>query len=251
MDVALIPPGVSAAEPVVKPKVAKKAQATKAKAISFHKNAGGAKLSVEQKIVIALKELHDLGITSPPRLQVALFSGYANVRSKGFANALSKLSKTQGLLEYSDSKSVRLTQAGITKAGSVMPPSSNEQVHEKIKNLLKETETKIFDQLVDGLSHIREQVAADVGYSNVRSKSFANSLSKMSSLGFLEYVKGDSKKNLISLTDIAFPLGRPSEATDASANEAPAIHDSSDNVSDELNNTTTGTVTRNGTDAVV
>jgi hypothetical protein len=145
--------------------------------MSFHKNAEGAKLSVEQKIVVALKELHDLGITSPPRLQVALFSGYANVRSKGFANALSKLSKTQGLLEYPDSKSVRLTQAGITKAGSVTPPSSNEQIHEKIKNLLKETETKIFDQLVDGLSHIREQVAADVGYSNVRSKSFANSLS--------------------------------------------------------------------------
>jgi hypothetical protein len=68
---------------------------------------------------------------------------------------------------------------------------------------------------------------------------------------FLEYVKGDSKKNLIRLTDIAFPLGRPSEATDASADEAPAIHDSSDNVSDELNNATTGTVTRNGTDAVV
>jgi hypothetical protein len=70
----------------------------------------------------------------------------------------------------------------------------------------------------------------------------------MSSLGFLEYVKGDSKKNLIRLTDIAFPLGRQSEATDASANEAPAIHDSSDNVSDELNNATTGTVTkkRNG-----
>jgi hypothetical protein len=37
---------VSAAEPVVKPKVAKKTHATKEKAVSFHKNAGGAKLSV-------------------------------------------------------------------------------------------------------------------------------------------------------------------------------------------------------------
>ena len=213
-------PGVSAAEAVVKPKVAKKARTTKAKSPSSRKNAGGTQLSVDQRIVVALKELYDLGIKAPPRLQVALFSGYANVKSKGFANALSKLCKTQGLIEYPDSKSVRLTQAGITKAGSVTPPSSNEQVHEKIKNLLKGTETKIFDELVDGLSHIREQVAADVGYSNVKSKSFANSLSKMSSLGFLEYVKSDSKKNLIRLTDIAFPLGRPVEASDASANEA-------------------------------
>ncbi len=68
MDIALIPPGVAAAEPVVKPKVAKKTHATKAKAMSFYKNAEGAKLSVEQKIVVALKKLHDLGITSPPRL---------------------------------------------------------------------------------------------------------------------------------------------------------------------------------------
>lgn len=207
------PPEVSASKAATKPKVAKKSRTIKPKAPSPRKSTDGRKISVDQKILIALKELFDLGITSPPRLQVALFSGYANVKSKSFANALSKLSKTQGLIEYPDSKTVRLTQAGIVKAGSVTPPTSNAQVHEKIKNLLKGAETKVFNQLLDGRLHVREQVAADMGFSNVKSKSFANSLSKMSSLGFLEYVKEHgSKKNMVRLTDIAFPLGRPQES---------------------------------------
>lgn len=209
---APVPPSavVSPSKPTktAKPKVAKKAKTTKAKAPS--RSGSGTKMSVEQKILTALKELFDIGIMAPPRLQVALFAGYGNVKSKSFANALSKLSKS-GFIEYPDKKTARLTQAGIAKTGSVTPPSSNEQVHEKIKNLLKGTETKIFNELVDGRSHVREQVAATLGYSNVKSKSFANSLSKMSSLGFLAYVKDEtnSKKNLVQLTDIAFPLGRP------------------------------------------
>lgn len=182
---------------------------------------------------------------------MALFSGYANVRSKGFVHALSKLSKTQGLLEYPDSKSVRLTQAGITKAGSVTPPSSNEQVHEKIKNLLKETRPRFSTNLSTAFLIFANKLQ-QTWVTVMSGPRVLPTLSLQDEQSwFLEYVKGDSKKNLIRLTDIAFPLGRPSEATDASANEAPAIHDSSDNVSDELNNATTGTVTRNGTDAVV
>lgn len=195
--------------PATKTKTVKKAKPTKAKASSPSSRGGGGG-SLEQKILGALKELYELGITAPPRIQVALFSGHKSLKTKSFANALSKLAKSQGLIEYPDSKTVALTQAGIAKAGSVSPPTSNEQVHAKICALLGGTEVKIFNELVDGACHSREDVATSIGLTSIKTKSFANCLSKMSSLGFLEYVKGDGKgSNGVRLTDIAFPLGRP------------------------------------------
>ena len=187
-----------------KRKVAKKTKTTKHKV-----STRGQKMPVEQKILSALKELLELGITSPPRKQVALFSGYSNVQSKGFSNAMSKLSKKE-LIAYPDKKTVALTPAGTAQAGAVTPPTSNAEVQERIKNLLKPKETELFNHLSDGRAHAREKVAAGIGYTNVQSKGFSNALSKMSTLGILEHLTDDTdtKKKMVRLTDIAFPFGR-------------------------------------------
>lgn len=204
--------------PKTKMSVEKKVKSTKFKASSTTtpKTSKKGKGSVEEKILGALKELLEIGITEPPRKQVALFAGYSNVASKGFANALSKLSKTNLYIEYPDSKTVRLTAAGTVAAGSVSPPRSNAEVQEKIMTLLKPKEIDIFNLLIDGDAHDRKDIATSANYSNVASKGFANALSKLSTLEILEYPKdpNDSKKKLVRLTQLAFPFGRPNEFAD-------------------------------------
>ena len=189
----------------------KKTAAKHSKPASSRSSTGG-KMSVEQKIISALAELLALHISSPPRVQVAFFSGYSNVKSAGFAKALSML-KTKGYIEYPDKKSVRLSAAGIAKAGRLADlPTSNAAVHERIKKLLKPTMVKVFDTLSSGAVRTRREVADATGYTNEKSAGYAKALSTMSSLGILEYPKDptDSKKKLVQLTEIAFPFGRPS-----------------------------------------
>ena len=191
-----------------KPKVVKKG--TKSKHKTPSRSISDGTKSVEQKILSAMKELLEIKISTPPRKQVALFSGYSNTASKGFANALSKLSKTHGFIEYPDKKTVRLTGAGIAAAGAVSPPTSNVEVQERIRDLLKPKEIEIFNILCDGNAHLRRDVATATNYTNVASKGFANALSKLSTLDILEYPKHptDSKIKLVQLTDLAFPFGR-------------------------------------------
>ena len=78
-------PGIVSSSPQVKTKhkvAKKKAKMTKHKATTRDLT-----MSVEQKILLAMKELLELGVTSPPRKQIALCSGYTNVKSKAFKDA--------------------------------------------------------------------------------------------------------------------------------------------------------------------
>ena len=149
-----------------------------------------------------------LKILTPPRKQVALFSGYGNVASKGFANALSKL-KSQGYIEYPDPKPVRLSSAGLAAAGTVSAPTSNAVVQERLKTFLTPKECIIFNLLLDGAAHQRHVVAAAAGYSHM-AKGFSNALSKLSTLFMIIYPKdpNDPKAKLVQATDICFPFGR-------------------------------------------
>jgi len=127
---------------------------------------GGGKPSVEKKILGALAELEILGITNPSRVQIALFSGYTNVKSAGFAKAVS-IAKAKGSIEYPSSKSMRLTSKGKWEAPPTLnPPQTNADVHIRIKKLLKPTAVQLFDLLADGLPHPREEVAEAMGYTN-------------------------------------------------------------------------------------
>lgn len=204
----------SAAKAAMKPKAAKKSRATKPKAPS-RKTSTGEKVPVEHLILSSLKELLDLGITAPPRLQVAVFSGYSCLQSKGYVRAMKEL-KTKGYIEYPDSKSVCLTQAGIAKAPSATAAAmNNEQVQQRFKGMLKDKAPEVFEVLKDGRAHDREQVAAAVGYSCLQSKGFVKALKQIKGLNLIEYPK-DGKKKLVQLSGLAFPFGRPRESSSMS-----------------------------------
>lgn len=166
------------------------------------------KKPVSERIVSALAELRVLKIIEPPRVQVALFSGYTNVKSAGYAKALSQL-KGMDLIEYPSNTTVRLTAKGEETVKAVDAPKDNAAVHERLKLLLKPTTIKVFDVLRDGRPHRRTDVATATNYTNEKSAGFAKALSTMSSLGILQYLRTEQKETLVQLTDIAFPYGRP------------------------------------------
>jgi hypothetical protein len=189
-----------------KSKVAKKKQVSKPRA---RPHGSDKKISVHDKILSSMAELRALNILTPPRTQVALFSNYSNTKSMGFAKALSHLKK-QGFIEYPGKGIVRLSEEGLAKAGTVDPPRSTADVHDRIKALFPAQAQKLFNSLSDGLTHPRDDVKTACGYKNEKSYGFAKSLSTLSSLGIVEYPKdpADSKKKLVRLTDISFPFGR-------------------------------------------
>jgi hypothetical protein len=179
---------------------------------STKKHAGG----VREKICTALAELHALGIKEAPRIHVALFSDYQNVKSAGFAKALSGV-KTAGLIEYPSKGTVRLTASGIAATPPVQPPASNAETLLRLQQVLKKTSGKgvtksdqICQLLSDGQPHTQEAVADATGYTNVKSSGFAKVLSKLSSLGLIVRLKGT---NTVQLADVAFPYGRPEPGT--------------------------------------
>ena len=114
-------------------------------------------------------------------------------------------------IKYLDKEMVALTMEGITRAGMVSPPASNAEVHERIKNLLKPKEMGLFDHLSDGHAQVKEDIAASMGHTNIKSKGFKDAVTKLSDLGILEAPidASDPKKKMVQLTEIAFPFGCP------------------------------------------
>mmetsp|Transcript_2964 Transcript_2964/g.6424 ORF Transcript_2964/g.6424 Transcript_2964/m.6424 type:complete len:372 (+) Transcript_2964:594-1709(+) len=206
-------PVASSARSTIKRPIASVSSGAVVSPAKRRKSAGGGtrkiKGSVSARILGSLGQLLAIGIENAPRIQVALFSGYSNVSSTGFAKAISQL-KGDGLIEYPNSKTVRFTAAGrkTEYARSVTAPKDNDAVHARIKSLLKPIQIRMFDLLADGVVHTREQLASDMGYGCLSSTGFAKSLSSMSSLGLIHYPKDDAdkKKKLVQLTSICFPF---------------------------------------------
>jgi len=194
--------------PTKKTKTPPKKKRTKAKASTSR----GSKQPVRARIIRSIKELTALGNPSPPRKQVALLAEYTCTKSKGFANALCEL-KGEGLIRYPDSKTVALTDIGLQslEAQGVVPPANNAEVHARIKALLKPKQCEIFDLLaVGGQAYMypRDEIGIAVGYNCPKSKGWTNSLSKMSSIGIIQYPKdpNNPKKKLLQLTEMCFPF---------------------------------------------
>jgi hypothetical protein len=191
----------------VKPKVAKKARPTKHKASSSSSKGAGSKKPLGPFILSTLKDLLDLGIDSPPRLQVALFVGYTNVDSATFKETMKKLEVDRSI-EVRSKDTVSLTEAGAALAPSITTPATtNVEVQARLKSMVKAKGPLIFDILCDGRSHVSQIVAEAVGHKNVQSAGFKDPVKQMKSLKILEHPEGD--KNRIRLTNMAFPFGRP------------------------------------------
>lgn len=169
--------------------------------------------SVQDKITDSLMELRALQIMEPPRIQVALFAGYSNMKSAGFVKACSQLKK-QGIIEYPTKKTIQCSEAGAKKLPAVDPPVDNAAVQARLRVILKgkskgkivSTKTdQLFEVLNDGKVYARQAVADALGYTNLKSAGFVKALSTLSALGLAIY----PDKTTVQLTDIAFLYGRP------------------------------------------
>lgn len=151
-------------------------------------NGGASDGGAQQKILNALAELEQLGANEPRRIMVAFLSGYTNLTSKGFVNGLSAL-RTDGLVDYPDQGRVVLTAEGRKRAKSPPKPRSPQELQTRLIGLLGGASGRILEPLIGAYpkSIARQTLAERAGYGNLTSKGFVNAMSRLRSLGFIDY----------------------------------------------------------------
>ncbi|TMJ04317.1 MAG: hypothetical protein E6G97_07380 [Alphaproteobacteria bacterium] len=150
---------------------------------------GDASISrTQQAILDAVAEMEMLCGKPPPRTLVAIMTGYQNMKSTGFAKALSSLS-ANGHVAYPDSGTVTLTESGNALANPPSVPATSEEIQSRVIAILGPTAGKILTNVIavypDAMD--RQELAQQSGYENVKSTGFAKSLSRLSALGFITY----------------------------------------------------------------
>ena len=143
---------------------------------------------VTERILGAIAQFRAIGVNQPQKMHVCLFSGYGNMASKGFANAVSSL-RTAGLIDYPTSGTVTLTGAGVAAAPKLESIRGDSDLQRRIEAMLSGPETNIFRIAVKSYPKpvAKEAVMAGAGYGNAASKGFANSVSRLRTLGFIDY----------------------------------------------------------------
>ncbi|MBR0884785.1 hypothetical protein ABIF65_003882 [Bradyrhizobium japonicum] len=157
---------------------------------------------VQQKILNSVAEMQALFRKAPPRSIVAMSANYKNVKSTGFAKALSALS-TDGHVFYPDSGTVALTESGVKLARPRPNAVTTADMQARVVDILGETAGRILQNLIDVYPQAvdREQLAERSGYQNVKSTGFAKAVSRLSSLGFVTY----PSSKLARAGDVIFP----------------------------------------------
>jgi len=148
---------------------------------------------VGQRILNALAEMEMLGTKTPDRELVALLAGYTHLLSKGFVNAVGEL-RTAGLVSYPNSDSIQFTDAGREKAQFPSRPSTSEEIQNRVCNLIGGKASQILRPLIDNYPNpcARTDIAAAAGYTHLLSKGFVNAISRLRTLGFVEYPDSQS-----------------------------------------------------------
>lgn len=159
---------------------------------------------VQDRILNALAELEVIGLRSAPRVLVAFMSGYSNMASKGFANAIGA-AKTAGLVDYPSKGQMSLTDSGRSLAKSVNAPASLDDLHARVLGLFEGAHQKVLNPLLGCYPHSmsREDLAARAGYTNLASKGFTNAIGRLRSLGMIDY----PERGQVVATSVLFPAG--------------------------------------------
>lgn len=157
---------------------------------------------VEQRILNALAELEAIGAELPSRELVATMAGYSHTSSKGFANAIGHL-RTSGLVDYPQTGSVALTEAGRAQSETADAPVTAQELHERVMRVIGGSAERILRPLVDAYP---DSVPIDAlleasGYGHQSSKGFANALGRLRSLGFV------SRRGAPTALPVLFPAG--------------------------------------------
>ena len=143
---------------------------------------------VGQRILNALAELELLKVERPVREMVALMSGYTNLASTGFVKAVSQL-RSLCLIDYPDSDSVSLTEGGRDLAQFPDAPRSSKEIQDRVCQLIGGKSSEILRPLIDVYPEamLREEVASRAGYTNLASTGFVKAVSRLRTLGFIDY----------------------------------------------------------------
>jgi hypothetical protein len=190
-----------------KPRVVKgKSSATKRSKSSRGKSSSSSSEGAVQTIlnVAATLASQQSDSNSVPRKKVVDFAKLEGVMGAStFANALTRLKKLNWITMSSGSIDVTdkgMAQAKITDMSSV----SNEDYHEKVKDKFKLTirARQLFDELSDGRTRNKKEVAAAIGCK--MNSTWANMLTPLKKLDII-----DVDRETIKLEDDMFPLGRP------------------------------------------
>jgi hypothetical protein len=188
--------------------VAKKKKASKS-TLRLNKSPGDPK----DKICAGLAKWESIGIHEMSRLHAASFANYKHIMSRGFVDAMKEL-KDNGLIEYPNAKTVRLTDKGRRETPAVDPPKSNAEALLELQKVIHTVcansgpkSDLICQFLSNGKEYSVEAVLRASGYKHLQSKGFVDVLATLSMVGLLERNHGTVK-----LSDIAFPYGRPNES---------------------------------------
>lgn len=164
----------------------------------------------QKKLLNVLKSFEPLGVDSLDRSTLAVFAD-VSPRSSSFANNLSALKTAsnlggEALIEYLSGGKVRLTDIGRNFAdGSGFTATSNEDLLNAWCTQLKSgPQSNILRRLfaIRPSQISRGDLAANVEVSET-SSSFANNLSRLRTLGLIDY--GPNKT--VFATDLLFPFG--------------------------------------------
>ncbi len=153
-----------------------------------------------ERILKAIASAHALGNARPEKKAVQVTSMILD--NKVFGTVCATM-KNKGLIVY-DRTTIQLTEAGRANVGeeALAQPATNETFHDMIKKTFKSKMSRaIFDVLVDGGNHSKDEIAQTLNIEN--NKSFCTYLSALS-----KYTE-KCNNGTYSLNDIAFPLGRP------------------------------------------
>ena len=188
-------------------KPTKSKAAAKAKSPAKTSGGGGKKdgKNAEQVIMEVLATFFVKGNKEPLREKVAKATKLA---AKTLSNTIPKL-KRKNFVECPDGKTIRLTDEGIKFLGPLAQKggggATTKEVHENLKKDMTGKQVMLFDLLVDGAVHDRDDIAKKLGYSEGRkTKAFVNLIGAMKSKDIVHY---PTKDTIQLVLDTCFPFG--------------------------------------------
>jgi hypothetical protein len=137
-------------------------------------------------ILEAIAKLEAVGVCPVPRLQVALFAGYSNITSGGFARPVAAV--VEAGYASGGNGALRLTEQGRQATLHVAAPASDAELHSQFFTLMGPPAEKMLRVLIKRWPKpiARADLAVECGYSNITSGGFVRPLSRIIKLGLAE-----------------------------------------------------------------
>jgi uncharacterized protein len=138
------------------------------------------------RILNALAQLEAIGMAQPSKTQLALFAG-ASPKSSGYTNNLGAL-RSAGLIDYLSPGTASLTNDGRAIADATAAPSTVEEMHAYVRELVGGSRWRILEVLVDVYPEAlaKDELAERAGVS-ASSSGYTNNLGSLRSLGLIDY----------------------------------------------------------------